>query len=423
MATITQITAREILDSRGNPTIETTTVLNDGTSVSAAVPSGASVGGYEAVELRDKDPKHYLGMGVLSAINNVNSIIAPQLINNDPAAQQALDRKMLDLDGTDNKQKLGANAILSVSMSIAKATAASYKLPLYRYIKEYILHETTPYKVPTPVFNIINGGKHAGQNVDIQEFIIVPGSFKKFHEALELGVVTTRKLKDILKLNSLSTMVGDEGGFAPELASNEDPLSLMTKAVENAGFRMGYDVFLGIDAAANSFFVDGKYKLKGHSTSLSAGEVINFYEDLISKYPILYIEDPLAEDDWEGWQKMYTQTGKQTLLVGDDLVCTNPLRLQTALEKKTIGGVIIKPNQIGTVSESVAVVAMSKAANLKVIVSHRSGETNDDFIADFAVGVNAEYAKFGAPVRGERLAKYNRLLAIESEIAANTQQK
>lgn len=421
MSTITSVTAREILDSRGNPTVEATIVLNDGTSATAATPSGASVSSYEAIELRDSEQKRYLGQGVLSAVNNVNTIIAPQLINMDPTTQQAIDQKMIGLDGTENKGKLGANAILAVSMAVTKAAAKTSQLPLYQYIRTNVIRESGTYKMPIPMFNIINGGKHAEGSVDMQEFMIIPASFKKFHEGLELGVTVTKKLKEILKENNFSTLIGDEGGFAPALSTNEDPLSYITKAVEAATLRSGYDAYLGIDAASGSFFKEKKYKIKGHANALSSNELIEFYESILSKYPILYLEDPLSEDDWEGWSKMFLQTNKDTLIVGDDLVSTNPFRLQMAIEKKAISGLIIKPNQIGTVSEAAAVVAVARAAGIKIIASHRSGETNDDFIADFAIGVNADYVKFGAPVRGERLAKYNRLLAIEAELAAQSQ--
>jgi len=421
MATITSVTAREILDSRGNPTVEATITLNDGTVATAATPSGASVSSYEAIELRDNDQKRYLGKGVLTAVNNVNTILAPQLLNMDPTTQQAIDQKMIAIDGTENKGKLGANGILAVSMAVTKAAAKTSQMPLYQYIRTNVIRETGDYKMPIPMFNIINGGKHAEGSVDMQEFMVIPASFKKFHEGLELGVTVTKKLKEILKENNLTTLVGDEGGFGPSLATNEEPLSLIAKAIEAATLRTGYDAYLGIDAASGSFYSDKKYKIKGHNSGMSGNDLIQVYQGLLTKYPILYLEDPLSEDDWEAWSKMFHETSKDTLIVGDDLTSTNPFRLQMAIEKKAISGIIIKPNQIGTVSEAAAVVAIARAAGIKIIVSHRSGETNDDFIADFAIGVRADYVKFGAPIRGERLAKYNRLLAIETELTALAQ--
>lgn len=421
MAKITQLEAREILDSRGNPTVEVTVVIDDSIKATAAVPSGASVGGYEAVELRDNDPKHYGGKGVLTAIRNINELIAPLVINKEVTAQQEIDHLLIDGDATPNKSKLGANATLGVSMAVAKAGAASLGLPVYRYLHENVLREPQPLKVPTPIFNVINGGKHAGQNVDLQEFIIVPASYKTYQQSLELGVGVYKGLQALLKQNNMSTLLGDEGGFAPTLTTNEEPLSLLSQAIEKSGFRLGYDVFCGIDAAANSFYTNEQYKLKGTANSLSSNEMITFYQGLMTKYHILYLEDGLAEDDWEGWTQLYQKFAKETLIVGDDLTATNPLRLEQALAKKAINGIIIKPNQIGTVIETLAVVEMAKAAGIKVIVSHRSGETNDDFVADLAVAAAADYAKFGAPARGERVAKYNRLSQIDSEL--NTVQK
>lgn len=415
MAKIKEIHAREILDSKANPTIEATIILDDGVSSTACVPSGTSVGTYEAVEIRDNDQKRFNGKGVLKAIDNIQSTIAPALISMDPTNQPEIDRKMLSLDGTATKEKLGANAILAVSMAVAKAGAKASKQPLYTYLTTF-LPDAAPAKIPTPIFNVINGGKHAGDNLNIQEFIVVPATFKSFSESLQIGVTVYQNLLKVLNKNFLSTLVGDEGGFAPSLAANQDALSLISQAIDMTGLRLGYDVFTGIDAASTTFYSNKNYKLKDRPTSLSSPELVDYYYELVKKFNVLYLEDGMAEDDWEGWMLLNQKIGHDCMIVGDDLVATNPDRLQTALDKKAITGLIIKPNQIGTVMETIAVVGMAKAAGIKTIVSHRSGETNDDFIADFGVAMASDYVKFGAPARGERVAKYNRLLQIEQEL-------
>jgi enolase len=413
MATIKSISAREILNSKSNPTLEVTVILDDGSSGTASCPSGTSVGKYEAVELKDGDTKRYNGRGMLKAIASIEETIAPALIGMESTSQQDIDLKMIELDGTENKSKLGANAILSVSMAVSKA--ASLHVPLYTYLKNFLPGDRAV-KIPTPLFNIINGGKHAGDNLNIQEFMAIPATFKSYSESLQMGYAIYHNLMQVLGKNFLSTLIGDEGGFAPSLATNQDALSLISQAVEMSGLRMGYDVFSGMDCAADNYFVDGKYKLKDRPNALSQQDLLLFYDELVKKYNILYLEDAMSEDDIEGWQLLTEKLSNSCMIVGDDLTATNPGRLQMALDKKALTGIIIKPNQIGTVMESIAVVGMAQEANIKVIVSHRSGETNDDFIADLAVAVSADYVKCGAPVRGERVAKYNRLLQIEQEL-------
>lgn len=416
MAKIKQILSREILNAKGHPSIETTVILTDGASGVASSPSGTSVGKYEAVEIRDMDEKKFQGQGVQNAILNIEEIIAPSLLGMDASRQQDIDKKMIDLDGTHNKARLGANATLSVSMAIAKAAARSSVLPLFLYLREYIKKENVPLKIPTPAFNVINGGKHAQGALDFQEFLLIPATSKTYDESLNIGTSVYFSLSKLLQTNNLSTLIGDEGGFSPAVQTNQDALVLLKQAIESSNLRLGFDVFLGLDAAANNIFSETKYHIKDKSIALNSKEMIDFYALLNKDYHFLYLEDGLSEDDWEGWTELCMQLSQQTLIVGDDLTVTNPYRLQTALDKKTITGIIIKPNQIGTVIESLAVVEMARQAGLKIIVSHRSGETNDDFIADFAVAASADYVKFGAPVRGERVAKYNRLLQIEKQI-------
>jgi len=416
MAKIRKITAREILNSKGHPTIETTVILTDGAVGIASCPAGTSVGKYEAVEVRDKDEKRFQGLGVLGAIMNVEEMIAPTLIGLDATKQQDIDKKMIALDGTVNKSRLGANAILSVSMAVAKAAAKSSILPLFLYLREFVKKEDIPLKIPIPAFNVINGGKHAEGEIDFQEFLVIPASSKKFDESLIIGTNVYAALRKSLQTNNLSTLIGDEGGFSPKVAGNQDALLMLKQAIEGINLRLGFDVFLGLDAAATNLFSRQQYHIHDKSIGLSSKDLVSFYKLLNNDYHLLYLEDGLAEDDWEGWGQLYAEMSQQSLIVGDDLTATNPYRLQMALDKKTITGIIIKPNQIGTVIEALAVVEMAREANLKIIVSHRSGETNDDFIADFAVAASADYVKFGAPARGERVAKYNRLLQIDKQI-------
>jgi enolase len=418
MAKIKQISAREILNSKGNPTIEVTVILSDGATGIASCPTGTSVGTYEAVDLKDNDQTRFQGQGVLNAILNIQKLIAPNLIGMDASKQQEIDKKMIDLDGTQNKARLGANATLAVSMAVAKASAKSSVLPLFLYLREFIKKENLPLKIPTPLFNVINGGKHAEDNFDFQEFLIIPATSKSFEESLKMVSDIYNSLRKNIETNNLSTLVGDEGGFSPKLASNQDALLLLKRSVESVNLRLGFDVFFGMDAASNNFYSENSYHIRDKNNALSAKDLIGFYKLLNEQYHFLYLEDGLAEDDWDNWTALCSELSGQTLIVGDDLTTTNPYRLQTALQKKAITGIIIKPNQIGTVIEALAVVEMAREAGLKITVSHRSGETNDDFIADFAVAVSADYVKFGAPARGERVAKYNRLLQINSQLKA-----
>jgi enolase len=418
MSKIKQVLAREILNAKGNPALETTVILSDGKSGTASCPSGTSAGSYEACELLDNDEKRYGGKGVLKAIDNVNSIISPALVGVEVTRQPEIDKIMLELDGTQNKGKLGANAILSVSMACCKAAAKSSVLPLFLYIREYVKKEKLELKVPTPLFNVLNGGLHADMNLDFQEFMIIPASSKSFEASLQMGTQVYNTLKKLLKTSNQSTLVGDEGGFSPRLAANADALSLLKQAINDSPYKFGFDIFLGMDVAASSFYQQKKYVVRDKSMPLSSDDLISLYKDLSKEYSFLYLEDPLAEDDWEGWVQISKEMSLQTIIVGDDLTVTNPYRLQMALNKKAITGIIIKPNQIGTVIETLAVVEIAREAGLKIIVSHRSGETNDDFIADLAVAVSADYAKFGAPARGERVAKYNRLLQIEKQLSS-----
>ena len=414
MPTIKQITAREILNAKGNPTIETTVVLDNELHATASVPAGTSVSSYEAVNLKDEDAGRFGGNGMLKAIKNVTDVITPALVGKEITNQPEIDLIMKELDGTANKSKLGGNATLSVSLAAARAAAKSQNMSLYKYIGQ--LASNTNFAIPTPLFNLINGGKHALGAFDLQEFIVVPASSKKYQQSLQIGYAVRQSLEKMLILNNLSTLVGDEGGFSPLLAGNQQGLEFLRDAVSEAGLRLGFDVFLGTDAAATSFYENNKYYLHNRTLAQSSSEMAKLYAQLAQEFNMLYMEDPFAEDDWQGWQEGMAALSKEVMVVGDDLISTNPARLQMAIEKKAITAVIIKPNQIGTVTETLNVVAMAKQAGIKTIVSHRSGETNDDFVADFAVGVGSHYCKFGAPVRGERVAKYNRLLQIEKEL-------
>ncbi len=418
MVTIKTITAMEILDSRGNPTVETTLTLSDGNAVVASVPSGASVGKYEAVELRDGDLGHYNGLGVLKAVANVNEIIGPKLIGLDPVKQGKIDETMLLLDGTPNKSTLGANALLSVSLAVCKAAATAVRLPLYQYISELLgskLPKTID-KMPTPTFNIINGGKHGAGNLDFQEFHIIPASIKSYHDSLQIGEDIYQKLKQVLIARNAIHSVGDEGGYAPNLYTNIDALEAVMEAIQTTKFKFGFDVFLGLDIAASNIKKEESYYIKDRPTALTTADFITYLIDLHHEYRLLMLEDPLAEDDWKGWQILTEKIGREVLIVGDDLLVTNPQRLKKAIADKACSAILVKPNQIGTMSETLQVIQIAKANDVKTVVSHRSGETNDTFIADLAVGVTADYVKFGAPARGERVAKYNRLLYIEKEL-------
>jgi len=410
--TIIDVFAREILDSRGNPTVEVDVLLEDGTLGRAAVPSGASTGAYEAVELRDDDPKRYHGKGVTRAVENVNSVLGPEIIGFHATDQLGVDMTLLELDDTPNKSKYGANAILGVSMAVAKAAAAGLGLPLYQY-----LGGVNGRLMPVPMMNILNGGKHADNNVDIQEFMIMPVGAESFSQALRMGAEIFHALKKVLKKKGLNTAVGDEGGFAPNLESNEEALKAIVEAVEAMGYRLGTDVMLALDAAATEFYKDGSYVLEGEGKTLDSDGMIQFYAGLVAKFPIVSIEDGLAEDDWDGWKKFTEQLGKRVQIVGDDLFVTNTQRLQQGIEKGVANSILIKLNQIGTITETLEAIEMAKQAGYTAIVSHRSGETEDATIADLVVGVNAGQIKTGAPSRTDRVAKYNQLLRIEEELA------
>ena len=416
MAVITDVYAREIMDSRGNPTVEVEVYLEDGTIGRAAVPSGASTGQFEAVELRDSESSRYLGKGVLQAVANVNDIIGPAILGFDASEQVAIDGVMIELDGTPNKAKLGANAILGVSMAVARAAAESYDLPLFQY-----LGGTNAKELPVPMMNILNGGAHADNNVDIQEFMIMPIGASSFMEALRYCAEVYHTLKGVLKAKGLATGVGDEGGFAPNLGSNEEALQVITEAIEKAGLVVGEDIVFAIDAASSEFYKDGKYHLVGEGKVKTAAEMVEYYAELCEKYPIYSIEDGLAEEDWEGWKLLTDRLGKTVQLVGDDLFVTNTERLSRGIKEDTANAILIKVNQIGTLTETFDAIEMAKRAGYTAVISHRSGETEDSTIADIAVAVNAGQIKTGAPARSERVAKYNQLLRIEDMLAETAQ--
>ncbi len=410
---IVGIFAREILDSRGNPTVEVETILDCGAIGRASVPSGASTGAFEAVELRDGDKKRYMGKGTQKAVENVNSLIAPELEGMDAIYQREIDRAMIDLDGTDNKSRLGANAILGVSLSAVKASAAAFDMPLYKY-----LGGVNAYILPSPMMNILNGGKHADNSVDLQEFMIMPLGASTFSEALRMGVEVFHNLKSVLSEDGLNTAVGDEGGFAPDLKSNEDAIKYIIRAIEKAGFKPGKDVYIALDPASSEFFENGKYNLKGEDKVLTSKEMVDYYEGLVKKYPIISIEDGMAEEDWEGWKELTEKLGKRIQIVGDDLFVTNTKRLKKGLEMGVANSILIKVNQIGTLSETLDTIEMAKTAGYTAVVSHRSGETEDTTIADVVVGVNAGQIKTGAPSRTDRVCKYNQLLRIEEDLGS-----
>ncbi|MEO0131635.1 MAG: phosphopyruvate hydratase [candidate division WOR-3 bacterium] len=408
---ISQIWAREILDSRGNPTLEVRCCLESGIDVSASVPSGASVGQYEALELRDNDPKRYFGKGVLKAIENVNKIIGPALVGKQVLNQEKIDRYLLELDGTPNKSKLGANAILGVSMAVARAGAEFLGIPLYRYLGGVI-----PKRLPTPMLNVINGGIHAPNNLDLQEYMIVPQTSYSFPEQIRISVEVYHTLKKVLAERNKATAIGDEGGFAADFSSNEEPLSVIIESIERAGYEPGKDLFLAIDAAASEFYRDGKYHLKLDDKLFDPEKLLRMYENWINTYPIISIEDGFAQDDEVGWRIFTKELGRKIQIVGDDIFVTNLLRLRRGYEQGIANAILIKLNQIGTVSETLECIKYAYEIGYKPIISHRSGETEDTFISDLAVSVSVPYIKTGAPARGERVCKYNRLLLIDSEL-------
>jgi len=408
---ITNVQARQIIDSRGNPTVEVDVYLEDGTLGRASVPSGASTGVNEAVELRDGDKNYYGGKGVLQAVENVNETIAPELIDLDATEQIAIDELMIELDGTENKAKLGANAILGVSLAVAKAAAKSLELPLYRYIGGAYARQ-----LPVPMMNILNGGKHADSNVDMQEFMAMPVGASSFSEALAWGVDIYHALKGVLKARGLNTAVGDEGGFAPNLPSNEDAIKIILEAIDKAGYKAGEQIFIAMDPASSEFYEDGQYVLKGEGRTLSGDQLVDYYADLCEKYPIISIEDGCAEGDWDTWHKLTQRIGHKVQLVGDDLFVTNTKFLQRGIDENTANAILIKVNQIGTLTETLASIETAKRAGFTAIVSHRSGETEDATIADIVVATNAGQIKTGAPARTDRVAKYNQLLRIEEAL-------
>lgn len=418
MAKIKDIRAREILDSRGSPTVETKVTLEGDFVGVASVPAGASRGKYEALELKDNDPTRYNGMGVLEAVANVNGVIKPKLLGLEARNQLQLDETLIHLDGTPNKSKLGANAILSVSLAVCKAAAASEGVPTYIHISHLYGLKEEDLRIPTPTFNLINGGAHGAGNLDFQEFHIIPSTQKTYSQSLQMAVEIYQALRDVLIRHGAIHSVGDEGGFAPNLFTNSDALGVIIEAIKETKYEFRRDVFLGLDVAAGFFYKEKerKYYIRDRTTPLTTTDLLEFYREMAGQYPFATIEDPFYEDDWEGWSKL-SQTLKETVIVGDDLLATNKHRVNEAIKRNACSAILVKPNQIGTVAETIEVIKICRQANWRVIVSHRSGETNDDVIADFAVGTGADYTKFGAPARGERVAKYNRLLAIEEEIA------
>ncbi|RMG72027.1 MAG: phosphopyruvate hydratase [Nitrospirae bacterium] len=409
MAEIIDVHAREILDSRGNPTVEVEVVLATGAMATAAVPSGASTGEREAIELRDGDKDRYHGKGVTKAVNNVIEELAPRIIGLDSEDQVYIDNLMIELDGTENKSRLGANAILGVSLAVAKATAEDLGLPLYKYIGGCNAKE-----LPVPLMNIMNGGAHADNNLDIQEFMIMPAGFDSFANALRAGSEVFHTLKKLLNSKGLNTAVGDEGGFAPNLNKNEEAIELILQAIEQSGYRPGEHIFLALDVAASELYTDGRYSFEGKS--ISSSDLIDYYEGLVEKYPVLSIEDGLGENDWEGWKELTVRLGKKVQLVGDDIFVTNTKIIKKGIDEGVANSVLIKLNQIGTLTETLDAIEMAKRASYTAVISHRSGETEDTTIADLAVACNTGFIKTGSLARSERIAKYNRLLRIEEEL-------
>ena len=418
MSLIQSVTAIEVLDSRGNPTIEAQVVLDNGLTASACAPSGASTGSREALELRDGDKSRYLGKGVLTAVNNINQLIQPELIGQNPADQAALDQLMIDMDGTENKAKLGANAVLAVSLAVAKVAAADLGLPLYEHIANI---NGTPgqYSMPVPMMNIVNGGEHADNNVDIQEFMVQPVAANTFSEALRCGAEIFHALKAVLQERGLNTAVGDEGGFAPNLESNAAALALISEAVSHAGYKLGDDVTLALDCAASEFYQEGQYNLAGEGKVFTPSEFADYLAALSEQYPILSIEDGMDESDWAGWLDLTNKIGQRVQLVGDDLFVTNTKILQRGIDENIANSILIKFNQIGSLTETLQAIKMAQAAGYTVVISHRSGETEDTTIADLAVATAAGQIKTGSLCRSDRVAKYNRLLRIEAELGEN----
>jgi len=425
MSKITHIWAREILDSRGIPTVETACILDSGSVAVSSVPGGTSAGSHEALELRDTDNKRYLGKGVLRAVDNVNKVLGPEIIGMDPQDQVSIDKKLIEMDGTENKSKYGANAILSLSEVVVKSGASSAGQQLYTWIYTLAARNGMTHKarMPTPLFNMINGGLHGAGNLDFQEFWVIPASSKPFSEGLEMGVEIYLTIGENLKRRGAIHSVGDEGGFAPNLFTNADAFEIFVESIKQTEYSLGRDVFLGLDVAANSFFNNGVYLIKDRTNGMDGEQLLEYYKGLCNQYKLAVLEDPFQEDAWEDWCKISVEMGSSIIIVGDDLLATNPKRVARAIQEKACNAILIKPNQIGTITETFEVIKMAKDAGWKVIVSHRSGETNDSFIADFGVGVGADYIKSGAPCRGERVAKYNRLSTIEVELSRMVTEK
>jgi enolase len=419
---IFSVVGREILDSRGNPTVEVQVILESGWRGIASVPSGASVGSFEAQEVRDGDQARYEGMGVLKAVSNVNTIINNALRGMDVLDQDGIDQKLIAIDGTKNKSHLGVNALLGVSHAVAVAASSFAQKPLYTYLNELFSRRipTVLEKIPTPMFNIINGGKHGAGNLNFQEFLVIPATNRVFHEALEMGVLIYSATRKMLQFRNAIHSIGDEGGFAPNLFTNMDAFEILIEAIKSTKLRIGVDVYLGLDVASNSFKDKQGYQIKDRPAPFTRDEFITYLMDLHSKYHLLILEDALEDEDWEGWISLTEKIGKDVLIVGDDFLATNMERLERAVREKACSGILAKPNQIGTLSEFFEVTAMAKKNNIRVIAAHRSGETTDTFIADLAVAIQSDYVKFGAPARGERVVKFNRLLAIESELKTNS---
>lgn len=413
---IAKIMAREILDSRGNPTVEATVELENGLKATSAVPSGASTGSHEALELRDGDSKRFGGKGVLKAVTNVNGVIASKMVGMDPVDQAAIDAALLALDGTPSKEVLGANAILAVSMAVCKVAAMAKGVPLYQHVAELFGNPTDKYVMPIPMMNVLNGGKHAIKSTDMQEFMIMPIGAPSLREAVRYGAEVFAVLAKILKKMGFATTVGDEGGYAPSLSANEEPLKLMIQAITEAGYVPGKDIAIALDPASSEFYADGKYDLATEGKKLSSSEMVALYAKWVEQYPIMSIEDGLAEDDWAGFTEMTAQVGSTLQIVGDDLFVTNPERLQKGIDLKAGNSILIKLNQIGTVSETIEAIKLAKSAGMTAVVSHRSGETEDTFIADFVVGAGTGQIKTGSLCRSERIAKYNQLMRIEEEL-------
>ena len=417
MSTVKNIWAREILDSRGLPTIEVAAQSDTGSIAVASVPAGTSTGTHEALELRDNDQARYKGYGVLKAVGLVNDAVAKVVIGKDPALQTEIDQAIIQLDGTPNKSKLGANTILGVSQAVAKLAAVENHMPLYRWINQlYQAYEKVTPKIPIPSFNMINGGLHGAGNLDFQEFHLNPTSNFKYSDGLRMCVEVYITLKNLLEKRGAIHSVGDEGGFAPNLFTNLDALEILFEAVQESGYAIGRDILMSLDVAASEFYANNVYKIKDKTVALDENGIIEYYKALNAQYHLSSIEDPLNEDSWEGWAKLTHEIGGDTVVIGDDFLVTDPERVKKAIEKKSCNGILIKPNQIGTISETFGVIKIARSAGWEIKVSHRSGETNDWFIADFAVGVAATTVKFGGPCRGERVAKYNRLLSIETEL-------